>query len=88
MLPQLSQANEIEPSETDPRKENWYIGPRIGISPYTGIIGLEIQNRHFALSLGFPTTVGLKYYFKPYGHSWFVGPRFLHMDIEYCQMFF
>lgn len=59
-------------------KEDWYIGPRIGISPFTGVIGLEIQYHNFALSGGIPGNVGLKYYFKPDGHSLFLGGYFLH----------
>ena len=30
----------------------WYVGPRVGPSQFTGIIGLEIQKDHFGLTVG------------------------------------
>ncbi|MBK8871262.1 MAG: DUF3575 domain-containing protein [Elusimicrobia bacterium] len=54
--------------------ENWYIGPRVGfVSPFTGILGFEIQRRHFALCAGLPGTYGAKYYFSFPRKSWYVG---------------
>jgi hypothetical protein len=63
-------------------KEDWYIGPRIGISWYTGIIGLEIQHHHFAFTAGIPEVLGVKYYLKPDGHSWFVGGHFMNYSFK------
>lgn len=53
--------------------ENWYIGPRVGISPFTGLVGFEAQWKHIALSAGMPGTFGAKYYFRFPKHSWHVG---------------
>jgi hypothetical protein len=54
--------------------ENWYIGPRVGfVSPFTGLVGIEAQRKHFALSAGMPGTYGAKYYFSIPNHSWYVG---------------
>lgn len=56
------------------QSENWYIGPRVGIiSPFTGIIGIEAQWRHFAVGAGMPGTYGAKYYFRFPKHSWYLG---------------
>lgn len=63
-------------------RKDWHIGPRIGISPYTGLIGLEVQYKHFAFDAGYPGNVGIKYYGKPYGHSWFAGAHYLHFETD------
>ncbi len=56
------------------QKENWYIGPRVGIvSPFTGLVGIEAQWKHFAVCSGMPGTYGAKYYFSFPKHSWYVG---------------
>ena len=57
-------------------KEAWFIGPRIGLSPYTGILGVELQYKHAALTAGWPKSIGLKYYFVDSGHSGFIGGSF------------
>ncbi|HEX9758128.1 MAG TPA: hypothetical protein VGB26_10045 [Nitrospiria bacterium] len=84
LIPMLVHASPDEPDPFEPEfeKEEWYIGPRLGYSPFTSIVGLEIQHRHFALSLGFPPKVGFKYYFKPYRHSWFVGGSFSYYKTD------
>ena len=84
LIPILAQAspNEQETLGTVFEKEEWYIGPRLGYSPFTSIVGLEIQHRHFALSFGFPLKAGFKYYFKPYRHSWFVGGSFSYFKTD------
>ncbi|MBL0350214.1 MAG: hypothetical protein IPP68_07560 [Elusimicrobia bacterium] len=53
--------------------EQWFIGPRIGLSGFTGFIGLETQRNHWGFALGFPYTIGLRYYFQIPKHSWFTG---------------
>ena len=59
---------------------NWHIGPRIGYSGYTGIIGLEAQRQHIAFTIGFPGSVGIKYYIEPEGDSVFLGGFLQHFD--------
>ncbi len=51
----------------------WRGGPQLGFSPYTGIIGGELQYGRFGMTLGMPTTTGFKYYLDESGISWFVG---------------
>jgi hypothetical protein len=57
--------------------EDWYIGPRIGLSFFTGIVGAELQSGHIALDVmskesgidtlsGIDIGGGIKYY----GHPW------------------
>ena len=54
--------------------EDWFIGPRVGfVSPFTGLVGIEAQRKHFSLSAGMPGTYGAKYYFSFPKHSWYVG---------------
>ncbi|GAB6095106.1 hypothetical protein JCM14469_13580 [Desulfatiferula olefinivorans] len=62
-------------------QENWFIGPRIGLSAFTGLVGAEIQYRNVALSFGIPECVGLKYYFSVPKHSWFIGGYFSKWDL-------
>jgi hypothetical protein len=50
-----------------------YITPKFGLSEFTGIAGLEMQYRHLALDIGYPLSGGVRYYFHPVGHSWFLG---------------
>ena len=56
--------------------EDWHIGPRIGLSTLTGLLGFEAQYRHVAFDTGLIgplMLVGGKYYFDPYWSSWYVG---------------
>ena len=50
-----------------------YVIPKVGISAFTGVLGLEVQYKHFALDVGFPASGGLRYYARPSRHSWFGG---------------
>jgi hypothetical protein len=74
-------ANEKEIKKS-PEEDLWYVGPRIGYSPFTGIIGLEIQYRHMALTFGGPGNAGVKYYFSFPKHSWFVGGFYSQYDSD------
>lgn len=56
--------------------EDWYIGPKLGISAFTGILGLEIQYRHLSFSAGIPGRGGVKYYFSIPRSSWFAGAMY------------
>ncbi len=72
MMALQGQAETVEPENS----EEWYIGPRIGLSPYTGTLGLEVQWREYAFGIGqIPDGVasGLRYYFSPQKHSWYLG---------------
>jgi len=54
-------------------------GPRVlvtfkaGDSLFTGLLGVEVQRNHLAFDFGLPTSGGIRYYFRPQGHSWFAG---------------
>ncbi|NQU39457.1 MAG: hypothetical protein HQ523_05850 [Lentisphaerae bacterium] len=55
-----------------------HITPKIGVSMYTGLAGVEVQWSHVAITAGyFPNPdarpLGLKYYFRPDGSSWYLG---------------
>jgi hypothetical protein len=52
---------------------DWYVTPKLGISAFTGILGLEVQYKHLAFDVGYPTSGGVRYYFRPERHSWFFG---------------
>ncbi|MFQ5598235.1 MAG: DUF3575 domain-containing protein [Nitrospiria bacterium] len=60
--------------------DGWGGGAHLGYSPYLGLIGLELQETHFGLTLGFPASLGLRYYFDPSGTQWFLGVHVLHYD--------
>lgn len=69
-------------------EEQWYIGPRIGISPFTAVVGIEAQRRHIAVSAGIPGTYGLKYYFSFPKHSWFLGVCMTRYNIRFDDVEF
>ncbi len=60
--------------------KTWYITPRYGFSTSTGMLGVEVQVDHFALSAGAAPmllmgcdsigTYAIKYYFNSTGDSW------------------
>jgi hypothetical protein len=60
----------------------WRGGPHIGFSPYTGIIGAEIQNGHYGLTLGVPTCIGFKYYPDERGYRWFFGLHAMYFSLD------
>jgi len=79
----VSRASTDNPaSEASQSMKEWYIGPRIGLSWYTGLLGLELQHRHVALAGGLPGNIGLKYYINPHGHSLFFGGYFMQFTAE------
>ena len=69
------------------KEKDFYITPRIGFSTLTGLIGIELQYKHFAFDLGYYfseepeeegeynhfLTYGIKYYFKPHRSTWYFG---------------
>ena len=54
-------------------EHDWSVTPKIGYSNFTGIFGMEVQRRHWALDVGVFPAGGVRYYFRPQGHSWFAG---------------
>ena len=57
-------------------------GFHLGFSPYSGIIGAELQRGKYSLTLGLPASIGLRYYFNEQPNSWFVGAHALYYDID------
>ena len=61
--------------------KDFYITPRIGFSTFSGLIGIELQYKHFAFNIGDFTgekvkhclTYGIKYYFKSHHSTWYFG---------------
>ena len=76
--PSAGQASEVKP----PVASEWRGGPQVGFSPYIGIIGVEIQKGNYAVSLGLPTCIGLKYYPDVRGYRWFYGVHAMHFSVE------
>ncbi len=70
--------------EERPRKmRTVYVSPRIGGSMATGLAGLEIQYKHFALSAGaipHGPAGGVRWYFRQDRSSWFLGVCGLHLE--------
>lgn len=58
------------------------IGPYIGFSKFSGVIGLELQKGHMGFSLGLPGNLGLKYYLSENGDRWFVGAYGQYMSFD------
>jgi hypothetical protein len=87
MLALQGQAETVEPEIS----EEWHIGPRIGGSPYTGILGVEVQWRAYAFGIGEildGVSSGLRYYFSPQKHSWYLGAFLLLAEEEYTGYFY
>lgn len=60
----------------EPEPEAAYIGPKIGVSFYTGLAGLEAQFGHISLcagTIGDGAAGGVKYYFDKARSSWYLG---------------
>lgn len=58
------------------------IGPYIGFSMFTGMIGAEIQKGHMGVSLGLPGNLGVKYYFDKNGVRWFAGAYAMYTSYD------
>ncbi len=68
-------------------EKDFYITPRIGFSTLTGLVGIELQHKHFAFDIGYYfseepekegeynrfLTYGIKYYFKPHRSTAYIG---------------
>ncbi len=63
----------VSPVQAEGTPKDSLVTPKIGFSPFTGIVGLEVQHKHLALDLGIPLSGGIRYYFRPERHSWFAG---------------
>jgi hypothetical protein len=84
---EIGHYKEIQPQKNQkasaaPKEKNFYIIPRIGLSSFTGFIGIELQYKHFAFGIGYiyagdpddhTLMYGIKYYFKPYHSTWYIG---------------
>jgi len=69
-------------AEESPGLQEWRVGPHLGFSLYTGMLGAEIQKGHYGLTLGLPDSIGLKYYPDERGYRWFYG---LHVLKNYLD---
>ena len=75
-------ASDEEHGGQDQTTNNLSLGLRLGFSGYIGMLGLEAQHLNFALTAGIPGSVGLKYYLRPEGHSWFVGGFYERFTVD------
>ncbi|MDA8137973.1 MAG: DUF3575 domain-containing protein [Desulfobacteraceae bacterium] len=57
----------------DSAAPQWRGGPHAGFSPYTGIIGGELQYEHWGFTIGAPAALGVRYYLGEDGTRWFIG---------------
>lgn len=66
------------------QKRSFYITPSIGSSTLAGNFGIEFQYKNYGCNIGILKSIdvvaidnilcgGIRYYFKPYHHSWVVG---------------
>lgn len=72
--------------EKPPVALEWRAGPQIGLSPYIGVIGVEIQKSNYAVTLGYPASIGLKYYPGERGYRWFYGLHAMHFSVNEREM--
>jgi hypothetical protein len=66
------------------KTKSFYITPYLGGSTLVGNFGIEFQYRNYGLNIGLLKSIdvsaidnilcgGIRYYFKPYHHSWLIG---------------
>ena len=74
----------INPVLADPSQETSETqgGFHLGFSPYTGVIGAELQRGKYSLTLGIPASIGLRYYFNEQPKSWFLGAHAMYYNID------
>jgi len=70
------------PEEKPPVASEWRAGPHIGLSPFIGVIGVEIQKSNYAVTLGYPASIGLKYYPDERGYRWCYGLHAMHFNVN------
>lgn len=73
------------PVRPPPEPQDFYFGPRLGISTYSGVVGIEAQINHISLSGGILPTgfaTGLKYYFDPFQSCWYLGICYMRLEEE------
>ncbi len=75
-----SSSNTTDSLQTE--KKSFYIIPYLGTSTLVGTFGMEFQYKQYGYNIGILKAIiavdnslcgGIKYYFKPYHHSWVVG---------------
>ncbi|MBL0350718.1 MAG: TonB-dependent receptor [Elusimicrobia bacterium] len=64
--------------------KTWTLSPKIGFSPFTGVLGAEFRWEHLGLGAGY-STVGVKYYFWKSGSSPYVGPFFSKYRLDHNE---
>ena len=80
-LESKSTSNTTENVQTN---KNFYIIPYLGESTLVGNFGVEFQYKNYGYNIGILKSIdvvaienilcgGIRYYFKPYHHSWIVG---------------
>ncbi len=57
-------------------------GLHVGFSPYSGIIGGELQTGHYGLILGVPASLGVRYFFREQRDRWFIGAHVMYYESE------
>lgn len=81
------QSQKKEKASVVAKEKDFYITPRIGFSTFTGLVGIELQHKHFAFDIGYYfseepekegeynhfLTYGIKYYFKSHHSTWYFG---------------
>ena len=79
------QSQKKEKASAVAKEKNFYITPRIGVSTLTGLIGIELQYKHFAFDIGYikgtppdedvnhDLTYGIRYYFEPHRSTAYIG---------------
>jgi hypothetical protein len=82
------QSQKKQKTSAEAKEKDFYITPRGGFSPFTGLIGIELQYKHFAFDIGYATfgythregegiqqflAYGIKYYVNPHKRTVYVG---------------
>ncbi|HMX42170.1 MAG TPA: TonB-dependent receptor [Elusimicrobiota bacterium] len=64
--------------------KRWTLSPKIGFSPFTGVLGAEFRWEHLGLGAGY-SAFGVKYYFSRRGSSPYVGPFFSKYRLDHNE---
>jgi hypothetical protein len=55
------------------QNRDYYFDINSGVSQFNGLIGFEVQRSHYAIGIGYPAVVSLKYYVDPRDDSVYYG---------------
>ena len=77
MLFLLVKTNVVASENIDEKDTNFISSleytPKFGVSPFNGVLGLEVKSQNIAIGIGYPRSLSVKYYTNIDDDSWYFG---------------